>query len=82
MNMVGRKKGAKELLVERQMKRYFRSKKRFKGKNKKENNKLNEVISKDSKSTKNISITNVEDQLGEVQTKDKESNYEPPVQVS
>ena len=66
------------------MKRYFRSKKRSKGQNKKENNKCNEVISKESKNSKKISIVTVEDQIGEVQNKDKlmtissESKNEPP----
>jgi hypothetical protein len=81
-NMEGRKKGAKELLEERQMKRYFRSKKRSKGKNKKDYDNLNEV--KESKITKAISIAAVEDQIGEMQNKDtlmkipSESKNEPP----
>ena len=81
-NMKGRKKGAKEVLEEKQMKRYFRSKKRSKGKNKKETDKLNEV--KESKITKAISIVAVENQIEEVRNKDtlmkipSEKENDPP----
>jgi len=49
--MEGRKKGSKEVLEEKQMKRYFRSVKRAKGKNKKEN-KQSEVEIKATEATK------------------------------
>eukprot|EP00092_Neocalanus_flemingeri_P002615 GFUD01002802.1.p1 GENE.GFUD01002802.1~~GFUD01002802.1.p1 ORF type:complete len:628 (-),score=216.13 GFUD01002802.1:493-2376(-) len=41
--MEGKKKGSKEMLEEKQMKRYFRSMKRAKGKNRKENKKIEEI---------------------------------------
>merc|ERR1711892_1302260 len=60
-NMEGRKKSARASLEEKQMKRYFRSIKRSKGKNKKESSKVNEEIGEMNKKTSCVSITNVRD---------------------
>merc|ERR1712106_246923 len=60
-NMEGRKKRARASLEEKQMKRYFRSIKRSKGKNKKESSKVNEEIGERNKKTNCVTITNVRD---------------------
>ena len=70
--MEGRKKSAKELLEERQMKRYFRSKKRSKGKNRKENNQPKEEVKEGSKKTNCAQNATIKDQTEQPEKTEKQ----------
>ena len=58
-NMEGRKKSSKKMLEEKQMKRYFRSIKRSKGKNRKEINKTEGVVKEENKQVNVVASTTI-----------------------
>jgi len=69
--MEGRKKSSKELLEEKQMKRYFRSIKRAKGKNRKENRKIEVEIQEVSKKENVVENSGVKSEKEKTKTSKK-----------
>ena len=64
-NMEGRKKREKASLEEKQMKRYFRSIKRSKSKNKKDSRIVNEVVCEKNRKNNGVSIPNMRDTIAD-----------------